>query len=171
MKKFNKIEDLFNFLRSLNTVEQIEAEKIAKDLQLSESNSYDTIASIRAKGSLNATLPDFSTIPPSTVLTEAGVGVVEGFGRVKISFNRKFNDTPSVLLVPFGFFELKVPWVTVEWRSFTIGWWSVRLPVPAVNTMTIRIPSMCFMMDVDKDGFEVFNVFGRTTVSYIAFGR
>jgi len=101
MKKFSKIEDVFNFLRSLNTVEQIDAEKIAKDLQLSESNSYDTIASIRAKGSLNATLPDFSTIPPSTVLTEAGVGVVEGFGRVKISFNRKFNDIPSVLFAPF----------------------------------------------------------------------
>jgi hypothetical protein len=97
--------------------------------------------------------------------------VVEGFGRAKISFDEGFSEIPTVIAVPFGFFELKVPWITIEWRRYTIGWWTVSLPVPQLTEMTIRLPTLCFLMNVDEEGFEVFNVMGRTTVGYIAFGR
>jgi hypothetical protein len=147
------------------------SEQLARDMELSESRDYTVRADLKGKGYLTAMLPDLSRVPPGTLYVEAGVATVEGFGTAKISFDTSFSDTPNVIAVPFGFIELTVPWVTVEWRSFSIGWWTVQLPVPVVRNMTIRLPTMCFMMNVDKSGFEVFNVAGRTTISYIAVGR
>jgi len=163
--------EFFNFLRELEQKEPITEEQLERDIELSERRDYTVASTVRGKGAVSATLPDLSTIPPSSVLTEAGVATVEGFGRAKINFERAFSDTPTLLAVPFGFFELEVPWVTIEWKKFSIGWWSVSIPIPRITTMTIRLPSMCFMMNVEKDGFEVFNVMGRTTISYFAFGR
>lgn len=171
MMKFKKISEFFNFLKNLEQREPITEEQLARDIELSEKADYTVQSTVRGKGAINATVPDLSTFPPSTVLVEAGLATVEGFGSAKISFERSFSDTPVLLAVPFGFFELRVPWVTVEWRSYRIGWLTISLPVPRVTTMTIRLPSMCFMMNVSKDGFEVFNVIGRTTISYLAFGR
>lgn len=169
--KFRRIKDFLNFVRGLEQREPITPERLAKDVELSEAGNYTVQSEIRGKGSISATLPDLSTIPPGMILAEAGMATVEGFGRAKISFERTFSDVPTVIAVPFGFFELKVPWVTIEWREYRIGWWTVRLPVPEVTTMTIRLPTMCFLMDVKEDGFEVFNVLGRTTICYFAFGR
>jgi len=171
MMKFRRISEFFNFLKNLEQREPITEEQLARDIELSEIGDYTVMSSVRGKGSITATVPDISTIPPSTAQIEAGAATVEGFGKAKIKFERSFNDTPTLLTVPFGFFELKVPWVTIEWKKFSIGWWSISLPVPSLTTMTIRLPSMCFMMNVEKDGFEVFNVIGRTTISYFAFGR
>ena len=169
--KFRKISDFMNFVKNLEQREPITPEQLARDVELSEAKDYTVLSTVRGKGAISATLPDLSYIPPGTILAEAGMATVEGFGKAKITFERTFSDTPTVIAVPFGFFELTVPWVTVEWRRYEIGWWSISLPVPRVTTQTIRLPTMCFMMDVKGDGFEVFNVAGRTTVCYFAFGR
>ena len=171
MRKFRRISEFFKFLSELEQREPITEEQLKRDLELSEKADYTVLSDVKSKGTINATLPDLSTIPPRFAYVEAGVSTVEGFGKAKISFERSFGDTPILLTVPFGFFELKVPWVAIEWRRFSIGWWSIRIPVPRITTMTIRLPSLCFMMNVDKDGFEVFNVVGRTTISYFAFGK
>ena len=171
MMRFRRISEFFNFLKNLEQKEPITEEQLARDIELSEKADYTVMSNVRGKGVINATVLDLSTIPPSMALVEAGTATVEGFGRAKISFEKSFSDTPVLLTVPFGFFELRVPWVTIDWRRFSIGWWEIRLPVPRLTTMTIRLPSMCFMMNVEKDGFEVFNVIGRTTISYFAFGR
>jgi len=171
MMRFRRISEFFNFLKNLEQREPITEEQLARDIELSEKADYTVMSSVRGKGAINATVPDLSTIPPSTALVEAGVATVEGFGRAKIGFERSFSDTPVLLAVPFGFFEIRVPWVALEWRYFRIAWWTVRIPIPRITTMTIRLPSLCFMMNVGKDGFEVFNVIGRTTISYFAFGR
>jgi len=170
-RKFRKISEFMDFIRRLGEAEPVTSEKLARDMELSESRDYTALSTVRGKGAVAAMLPDLSTIPPGLALAEAGMATVEDFGTAKINFERSFSDTPTVIAVPFGFFELKVPWVTVEWREFSIGWWSIRLPVPSVTTQTIRLPTMCFMMNVDKDGFEVFNVVGRTTICYFAFGK
>ena len=169
--KFRKISDFMNFVKNLEQREPITPEQLARDMELSEAKDYTVLSTIRGKGAISATLPDLSTIPPGMALAEAGMATVEGFGKAKITFERTFSDTPTVIAVPFGFFEITVPWVTVEWRRYEIGWWSISLPVPRVEHQTIRLPTMCFMMDVKEDGFEVFNVAGRTTVCYFAFGR
>jgi len=171
MMRFRRISEFFQFLKNLEQREPITPEQLARDVELSEAKDYTVLSTVRGKGAISATLPNLSYIPPGTILAEAGMATVEGFGRAKISFERTFSDAPTVIAVPFGFFELTVPWVTVEWREFRIGWWSISLPVPRVTTMTIRLPTMCFMMNVDKEGFEVFNVLGRTTICYFAFGR
>jgi len=170
-KRFRRISEFIDYIRRLEKSEPITQDKLLRDVSLSELRDYTVSSTVRGKGAVVATLPDLSTIPPGLALAEAGIATVEGFGTARIVFERSFNDTPVLIAVPFGFFELKVPWVTVEWREFSIGWWSVRLPVPRVTTMTIRLPTMCFMMNVDRNGFQVFNVAGRTTICYFAFGR
>ena len=170
-RRFRKISEFVDFIRRLEQVEPITPEKLARDMELSESRDYTVLSTVRGKGAIAASLPDLSTIPPGLALAEAGMATVEGFGTAKITFERAFSDTPVLIAVPFGFFELKVPWVTIEWREFSIGWWSIRLPVPRVTTQTIRLPTMCFLMNVDREGFEVFNVAGRTTICYFAFGK
>lgn len=168
--RFKKISEFFNYLQKLNESQPVTEEQILRDIELSERGDYTALAEVKGKGSIRAQLPDLSA-PLSLAYVEAGVATVEGFGSAKISFEQSFSDTPTLLAVPFGFFELKIPWVEIEWRSFTIAWWEIRLPVPRLTTLTIRLPSLCFMMNVSKDGFEVFNVIGRTTISYFAFGR
>jgi len=170
MMKFRSMSDFLSFVKNLEQAEPITEEQIARDIQLSEAKDYRAMSTVRGKSAVRATVPDLSS-PLSSAVIEAGAATVEGFGTAKISFENSFSDTPTLLAVPFGFFELTVPWVTIEWRSFTIGWWSIRLPVPQLTTMTIRLPSPCFLINVSKDGFEVFNVIGRTTICYLAFGR
>jgi len=170
VRKSLSVGELFDYLSKLEREEPVTSESINRDLELSELKDYSVASTVKQKGCLRAQLPDLTTLL-GFVNVEAGVAVVEGFGRAKISFDEEFGETPSIVAVPFGFFELSVPWVTVEWRRYTIGWWSVSLPVPQITTMTVRLPTMCFMMNVDSKGFEVFNVMGRTTVSYLAIGR
>jgi hypothetical protein len=170
VKKSLSVRELFNYLAKLEREEPVTPEMLERDIRLSEARDYSVMCTVKQKGCLSARLPDLSQ-PLATVKTEAGAAVVEGFGRAKISFDEEFEETPTVIAVPFGFFELKVPWITIEWRRYSIGWWTVSLPIPRVTEMTIRLPTMCFLMNVDEKGFEVFNVMGRTTVGYIAFGR
>lgn len=170
MRKFRKISEFLEFVKMLDQREPISEEKLAKDLELSEAGDYTVASTVRGQGAIRARMPDLTTLF-GMVDAEAGMAVVEGFGTAKIGFKESFSDTPTLIAVPFGFFELQVPWITVEWRQFTIAWFSVRLPIPQLTTMTIRLPSLCFMMNVSKDGFEVFNVIGRTTISYFAFGK
>jgi len=166
IKKFRRIEELLVFVQSL----PISREQLERDLELSEKGDYTIASEVKGKAGFRVVVPDLTT-PLGTVAIEAGVATVEGFGTAKISFESKFSDTPVLLVVPFGFFELKVPWVSIEQRQYTIGWWTITIPVPRITEMTIRLPSLCFMMNVDKDGFEVFNVIGRTTICYIAIGK
>lgn len=171
MLRFKKISEFFRFLENLQKAEPLTEEQLMKDIELSEAGDYSVLSTVKGKGALNITIPDMSTIPPSMAYVEAGVATVEGFGTAKIPFERSFSDKPTLLTVPFGFILITVPWVAIEWRYFTIGWWQIRLPVPRLTEMTIRLPAMCFMMSVNEDGFEVFNVAGRTTISYLAIGR
>ena len=171
VRRFRSIRAFMNFLKELEKAEPVSQEQLERDMDLSELGDYTVQANMRGKGAIAAMLPDLATIPPGTLYVEAGVATVEGFGTARIDFERSFSDTPVLVAIPFGFFELRVPWVTIEWREFSIGWWTVRLPVPKATTQTIRLPTMCFTMNVSENGFEVFNVAGRTTICYIAIGR
>jgi len=164
------IDELFSVASKLEKEEPETEEQLSRDLKLSEEGNYEIQARVRSRGALNFTFPDLSQ-PLAQGKVEVGVAVVEGFGRAKISFKKSFSKTPGLVESKFGFFELRVPWVTIEWRTFTIGWWSIKIPVPRVTTMTIRLPTLCFLMDVDKEGFEVLNVIGRTYIAYLAVGR
>jgi len=169
MVKSKSIGELFEYIKRSELSEPVTSESLNRDLELSERRDYGVRSEVKSKGCLRAVLPDL-TQPLSSVAVEAGAAVVEGFGRAKIRFDESFSDTPTVIAVPFGFIEITVPWVAIEWREFSVLWTTVSIPVPRVTTMTIRLPTMCFLMSVDKEGFEVFNVMGRTTVAYIAFG-
>jgi len=168
--EFRSISELMNFVAKLEEEEPYTEEELTRDIELSEGENYEVQARVRSRGALNFEVPDLTRLL-GRMKVEAGVAVVEGFGRAKISFKKSFSDTPGFIETKFGFFELRVPWVVVEWRVFRIWWWQVRIPVPRVTTMRIRLPTMCFLMNVDKNGFEVFNVLGRTYISYMAIGR
>ena len=155
----------------LRSREKYSEDKLKRDIELSESGNYNVEAAVNKKGDLCFVVPDISTIPPGLMKVDGGVAVVDGFGTAKIKFSNPFSETPALVKAVFGFFELKVPWVTLQWRQFNIGWWSINIPVPKLNFMTIRLPTMCFLMNVEKDGFEVFNVLGRSYITYLAVGR
>ena len=164
------IKSLMDFAVKLEQEEPYTEEQLSRDIELSETGNYEVQARVRSRGALNFTFPDL-TQPLSTGKIEAGVAIVEGFGKARINFKKSFSGTPGLIETKFGFFELRVPWVVISWRWFRIGWWWVRIPVPRVTRMTIRLPTLCFLMKVDKNGFEVFNVMGRTYVAYLAIGR
>ena len=155
----------------LNSREPYPEDKLKRDLELSEKGDYEVNAILGKKGALNFDVPDLSTIPPGIMRVEAGVAVVEGFGTVHIKFERPFAKTPGLVKTVFGFFEVKIPVPSIQWRQFTIGWWSINIPVPKLSFVTIRLPTMCFLMNVEKDGFNVFNVLGRSYITYLAIGR
>jgi hypothetical protein len=168
--ELKSIKDAMSFIQMLEEKAPYPEELLQQDLELSEKGNYDVKASVRSRGALNFQVPDL-TRPLGLMKVEAGLAVVEGFGRAKIQFKKSFSETPGLVETKFGFFELKVPWVVLEWRSIRLGWWTINIPVPKVTTMTIRLPSLCFLMNVEKDYFEVFNVLGRTYISYLAIGR
>jgi len=168
--EFESIKEALSFIKMLEKEAPYPEELLAKDLELSESGNYEVQAKVRSRGALNFEVPDLTRLF-GKMKVEAGLAVVDGFGRAKISFKKSFSETPGLVEAKFGFLELKVPWIVVEWRSFRIAWWTVRIPIPRVTTMTIRLPTLCFLMDVDKNGFEVFNVMGRTHIMYLAIGR
>jgi len=164
------IDELFSISSKLEKEEPLTEEQLSRDFELSEQGNYEIQARVRSRGALNFTFPDL-TQPLAQGKIEAGVAIVEGFGRAKINFKKSFSKTPGLVESKFGFFELRVPWVAVEWRVFRIWWWRVRIPIPRIRMMTIRLPTLCFLMGVDKKGFEVFNVLGRTYIAYMAIGR
>lgn len=170
MIELRSIKEAIDFAVKLEEEEPYTEEDLKKDIEQAESGNYNIQARVRSKGSLTFRVPD-TTRPLGVMKVEAGTATVEGFGRTKIKFKETFSDTPGLIETKFGFFELRVPWVVVEWRYFRIAWWRLRLPVPRLTTMTIRLPVMCFLMNIDKEGFEVFNVAGRTNIVYLAIGR
>ena len=168
--KFRSIEQALKFTKDLEKSSPYTKEKLERDLELSKERNYNIQSEVKSKGALTFLVPDLSVLF-GTMMVEAGISTVEGFGRTKIPFESSFSETPGLVYASFGFVELTVPWVAIEWRSFSVGWWSIRLPVPKLEEMTIRLPTLCFLMNVDKDGFEVFNVAGRTNLAYLAIGR
>ena len=162
------MRDLSSIFNS--NIEPYSESQLKRDLKLSEENKYSISATVKKKGSIDFDVPDLST-PLGIMRVEAGAAIIDGFGTAKIKFNRTFNRIPSVVKTAFGFFELKVPWVVLQWKQINVAWWTVNIPIPKLTFMTIRIPSMCFLMNVNKDGFEVFNVLGRTYITYLAIGR
>jgi len=166
MIEFKDLDSLFNFLKRQ---EKYSEEKLKRDLELAQGDNYHVECSVRSRGALRFSVPDLRELFGSVDI-EAGVAVVEGFGRAKIKFKESFSKTPGLVETKFGFWELKVPWVVIEWRTFGIWWVRLRLPVPRLTWMKIRLPTLCFLMNVSKDGFEVFNVVGRTHIAYMAIG-
>jgi len=164
------IDELFKISARLEREEPLTEEQLSRDIELSEEGNYKVLSEVKSRGALNFIFPDFSQ-PFAIAKAEAGVAIVEGFGSARIDFKKSFSKTPGLVESKFGFFELRVPWVAIEWRSFNIAWWTIRIPVPKITTMTVRLPTMCFLMNVDKNGFEVFNVVGRTHIVYLAIGR
>ena len=170
-KDFPSIGQMFNFIEKLEKEEPYTKEQLQKDLELAQQGDrYDVKARIRGRGTLTFEVPDLNRVF-GKMKVECGIAIVEGFGRAKINFKQSFSETPGLVESKFGFVVLRVPWVVIEWRYYRLGWWRIRLPVPRLAWMHIRLPTMCFVMGLDKKGFEVFNVFGRTYIAYMAIGK
>jgi len=79
--KFRRISEFFSFVKNLEQREPITEEQLARDIELSERGDYTVMSRVRGKGSTTATVPDISTIPRAQ--------------------HKSFNDTPTLLAVPF----------------------------------------------------------------------
>jgi len=168
-KEFKNIRGVLDYAAALEREPETE-EALSRDFELSEQKNYEVMATVKSKGAVRFKAPDLSQ-PMAFVNIEVGAATAEGFGRGKITFKQSFDDVPGFGYSVFGFYELEVPWVAINWRVFRIGWWRIRIPIPRITKMTVRLPVMCFLMNVKEDGFEVLNVIGRSTIAYTAIGR
>lgn len=162
MAVFKRISDVLEEKK-----EPLNPENLLKDVKLAKEGDYSVESTLTSQGALDFQLPDI-TQPFRFAYVEAGVAVIEGFGTITVPFKKSFNSTPALLKANFGFVEIRVPWVNINWRTYTLGWYSFNIPIPSVTWMTVRIPTMLFLMNVNSSGFQILNVLGRTYVSYLA---
>jgi hypothetical protein len=165
-----KVRKVFSEFFARREGEEYSEEKIARDFDLLQKGDYTVTATTKDRSSIVFKVPDL-TQPFALSLIEIGLAAVEGFGTAKINFDASFSDTPIVVMTPFGFSEIKVPWVAVSWRDVSVLWYTISIPIPELREMTIQLPKLCFLIGVETDGFTVLNVLGSTTIGYIAIGR
>lgn len=140
--------------------------KMLDDIRAAEAMTVyptTTTGTTEKKASFAFSVPNMATVPPRTTRIEACVAKIEGFGSHQINFETDFKEDPYCFTIPLGFFEIKIPWISISWREYGLLGKSIRLPVGiAVEMKSIRIPSMTFPMGATKDYVEVFHVFGIT---------
>jgi hypothetical protein len=165
-----KIRKVFSEFFARREEEKYSEEKIARDFDLLQKGDYTVTATTKDRSSIVFKVPDL-TQPFAMSLIEIGLATVEGFGTSKIDFDASFIDKPIVVMNSFGFSEIKVPWVAISWRVISIWGYTISIPIPELTEMTIHLPRLCFLINVDTDGFTVLNILGSTTIGYIAIGR
>jgi hypothetical protein len=165
-----KIRKVFSEFFARREEEKYSEEKIARDFELLQKGDYTVTATTKDRSSIVFKVPDL-TRPFAMSIIEIGLATVEGFGIAKIDFDASFSDRPIVAMNSFGFSEIRVPWVAISWSDISILGYTITIPIPEFTEMTIYLPKLCFLINVDTDGFTVLNVLGRTTIGYIAIGR
>ena len=152
-----------------NNMENLTLEEIKNDIKLSQEGKYNTKSEVTDQSVLDFKLPNILH-PFSFMNVETGVAVVSGFGTVTVPFKKSFQSTPSLLNANFGFISIRIPWVNFSWDKYTIGWVHISIPIPHFESLTIHLPSMAFMMNVNNSGFQILNIIGKTYISYLAIG-
>ena len=168
-----RIEYVKNQMVQLESQEPLSEEKLNSDILLSESEEFvQANSTVRSNKSSRVKIPDLNNILGfGTIDIESGAAIIEGYGFSKIKFSSSFNSTPNVLSAKFGFLSIRIPTVSISMRSYTILGYSIEIPIPALDSFNVRLPSMCFVMDASSSGIQVFNVAGRVFFTYIAIGK